>query len=476
MAYTYVPDLKPSLGVLGDNTLLIAIGLSAVIAVVLGGQFAEPRAALLGTLVLLGATGLGYATARGSLTSRLILTSVLVGFVTLHIHLSRGMVEFHFGVFATLALLLVYRDWRPIVLAALAFIVLQFGMDRLQAAGWAVWCLDRPSPLRVLLHAAFIVAQASAEWVLALGMGRMAAEGEELSRLVAEVDRGEQIALDVDAVPARTDGGRALKTTLQKMAAAVAALRGSTQRINGASHQIATGNRDLSLRTEQTAANLQRTAAGMAGLASAAQQSDASAGQAHALAQTACSVAAEGGAVIAEVVATMQGISESSERIADIIGMIDAIAFQTNLLALNAAVEAARAGDAGRGFAVVAAEVRQLAARSGGAARDIRTLIGTSAQRVAHGASLMDRAGATMGGIQQAVQRVSALMADLSDRSRQQAQEVGQMGDSMAQMDQATQRNAAMVEQMAAAAASLQAQADELVQTVAVFAAEGVTA
>jgi methyl-accepting chemotaxis protein len=180
--------------------------------------------------------------------------------------------------------------------------------------------------------------------------------------------------------------------------------------------------------------------------------------------------------VIAEVVTTMQGISESSARIADIIGMIDAIAFQTNLLALNAAVEAARAGEAGRGFAVVAAEVRQLAARSGGAARDIRTLIGTSVERVAHGASLMDRAGATMAGIQHAVQRVSTLMAELSERSRHQAQEVGQMGDSMAQMDQATQRNAAMVEQMAAAAASLQAQADELVQTVAVFAAEGVTA
>lgn len=469
MAYTYVPDLKPSLGVLGDNTLLIAIGLSAVISIILGGQFVQGSTAAVGTLLLLVLTGIGYATARGSLISRMILTLVMVSFVTLHIHLSKGMLEFHFGVFVVLSLLLVYRDWRPIVLAAAAFCLLQFGVDRLQAAGQPVWCLDHPNAMRILLHAVFIVAQSAAEVILALSMAKMAAEGDELSALVAEVDKGEGIALDVSSVGARTTAGLALKTTLQKMEAAVATLRGGTERINNACSEIASGNQDLSSRTEETAANLQRTTTSMRGLSSTAQQSDAGARQANALAQGACKVAVEGGEVIAEVMSTMKGITESSTKIADIIGLIDGIAYQTNLLALNAAVEAARAGEQGRGFGVVAAEVRTLAGRSAEAAKEIRELIGDSVERVTHGSALVDQASATMGKVVSSVKQVTDLMGQLSESSRQQAIEVTQMDEALSQMDQATQQNAAMVEEMAAAAASLKAQADELVQTVAVF-------
>jgi methyl-accepting chemotaxis protein len=180
----------------------------------------------------------------------------------------------------------------------------------------------------------------------------------------------------------------------------------------------------------------------------------------------------EGGEVIAEAVQTMQGIAASSTKIADIIGMIDGISFQTNILALNASVEAARAGEQGRGFAVVASEVRLLAARSSEAAKDIRVLIGDSVERVAHGSVLMDRAGATMQEIVAAVRRVTEIMAELSASSGRQASEVVALGEVMGQMDEATQRNAAMVQQMAAAAGSLKAQADELVQAVAVFTTE----
>jgi methyl-accepting chemotaxis protein len=476
MAYTYVPDQKPSLGVLGDNTLLIAIGISAVVSLILGGQFVEPRTALIGIVLLLGMTGLGYSTARGSLISRLTLTLVLVSFVTLQIHLSKGMLEFHFGVFVTLALLLVYRDWRPIVFAATAFAVLQVGIDRLQAAGWAVYCLDRPHFLRVMLHVGFIVAQSSAEIILARSMAVLAAEGEELALLVAKVDQGEVIALDVGKVSIRTAAGMALKNTIQKMEAAVSVLRGGASRINGACTEIASGNQDLSSRTEQTAINLQRTASSMVGLNSTARQSDANACQANELVQSACKVAVEGGDVIAEVVETMRGISDSSAKIADIIGMIDGIAFQTNILALNAAVEAARAGDQGRGFAVVASEVRSLAGRSAVAAKDIRALIGDSSERVHYGASLMDKAGSTMNDIVTAVRRVTEIMAELSASSRQQAMDVSQLGEVMTQMDEATQQNAAMVEQMAASAGSLKTQADELVRAVEVFSTSPVSA
>ncbi|MFG5408737.1 hypothetical protein ABXN37_12370 [Piscinibacter sakaiensis] len=253
MAITYVPAEPPSLGVLGDNALLIAVGLSAAVALVLGGQYADPRTAVPATLALLALTGLGYATARGSLLSRLILTGVMVGFVSLHIHLARGLAEFHYGVFVVLALLLVYRDWRPIVVAALGFGVAQLAMDRLQAAGWPVYNGAEASLPRTLLHLVFIAAQAAAEVVLARGMAAMAAEGEELSRLVAEVDQGEAIALDLPERPLRTPGGRALYRMLRRMARAVSALRQGSSRIDAACHEIACGNQDLSARTERTA-------------------------------------------------------------------------------------------------------------------------------------------------------------------------------------------------------------------------------
>jgi len=470
MAYTYVPDLKPSLGVLGDSTLLIAIGISAAISVILGGQFIEGRTAVVATLALLAVTGLGYATARGSLASRLILSFVMVSFITLHIHLSRGMPEFHFGVFMLLALLLVYRDWRPIVMAAGLFIAYQFGVNAFQARGWPVFCLEQPSNWRVLLHALMIAAQAFAEVVLARNMARMAAEGEELSRLVENVNQGSAIQLDVSAVPIHTQAGMALKSTLQKMESVVALLRGGAARVNEACSEIASGNQDLSQRTEETAANLQRASTSMSGLGHTARKSEADASQANQLAQAASAVATEGGEVITEVIETMKGIAESSTKIADIIGMIDGIAFQTNILALNAAVEAARAGEQGRGFAVVAAEVRTLASRSAGSAKEIRQLVGESVERAAHGSSLMGRADSTMRQIVQSVQHVTEIMGELSDSSRQQASGVLEMGEVMSQMDQATQQNAAMVEQMSAAAGSLKAQADELVQTVSVFA------
>jgi methyl-accepting chemotaxis protein len=260
---------------------------------------------------------------------------------------------------------------------------------------------------------------------------------------------------------------------MQSMQAAlrtvVGHVRQGSESVATASAEIAQGNQDLSSRTEQQASALEQTAASMEELGSTVKQNADNARQANQLAQSASAVAVKGGEVVAQVVDTMKGINDSSRKIADIISVIDGIAFQTNILALNAAVEAARAGEQGRGFAVVAGEVRSLAQRSAEAAREIKTLITDSVQRVEQGTSQVDQAGATMNEVVASIKRVTDIMGEISAASAEQSAGVAQVGEAVAHMDQATQQNAALVEEMAAAAGSLRSQAQDLVQAVAVF-------
>ena len=256
----------------------------------------------------------------------------------------------------------------------------------------------------------------------------------------------------------------------------VAQVRDSTLTISHASSEIAQGNHDLSARTEQQASALEETAASMEELSSTVRQNADNARQASVLAVGASQVAQQGGSVVAEVVATMRGINDSSHKIADIIGVIDSIAFQTNILALNAAVEAARAGEQGRGFAVVASEVRSLAGRSAEAAREIRALIGASVERVERGSALVDRAGSTMREVVQSIASVSAIVSEISAASSEQSEGVAQIGEAVLHMDQATQQNAALVEQSTAASQSLSDQAHRLSTAVQVFRLPGDTA
>jgi len=246
-------------------------------------------------------------------------------------------------------------------------------------------------------------------------------------------------------------------------------VRDSTTAIAGASSEIASGNLDLSSRTEAQASNLEETAAAMEQLTSTVRQNADNARQANALVSAASDHAIQGGEVVGQVVATMAAITASSNKIADIIGVIDGIAFQTNILALNAAVEAARAGEQGRGFAVVASEVRNLAQRSTAAAREIKSLIDDSVANVTAGNQLVGGAGTTMQQIVASVQGVAGLMAEIASASHEQSQGIGQINESIVQMDDATQRNAALVEEAAAAAQSLQDQAARLAQVVSVF-------
>ena len=275
------------------------------------------------------------------------------------------------------------------------------------------------------------------------------------------------------AVKVKAGDSTSLMASLHAMQAglveAVRQVRQGSESVATASAEIADGNQDLSGRTEQQASALQQTAATMDELGSTVRNNAQNARHANELAQGAANVATKGGAVVGQVVLTMKGINESSRRIADIISVIDGIAFQTNILALNAAVEAARAGEQGRGFAVVASEVRSLAQRSAEAAKEIKSLISASVERVAQGTAQVDQAGQTMKEIVAAISRVSTIVGEISSASVEQSAGVTQVSEAVTQMDHATQQNAALVEQSAAAAESLKLQAQQLVQAVAVF-------
>ena len=253
------------------------------------------------------------------------------------------------------------------------------------------------------------------------------------------------------------------------LAGIVGEVRGASESIATGSSQIAHGNADLSQRTEEQASALQQTAATMDELSATVRNNADSARQANQLAGGASEVATKGGNVVSRVVGTMKGINDSSKRIADIIGVIDGIAFQTNILALNAAVEAARAGEQGRGFAVVAGEVRSLAQRSAEAAKEIKSLITSSVEQVEQGSLLVDEAGRTMDEIVNAIQRVNDIVAEISAAGVEQSSGVSQVSQAVSQMDQVTQQNAALVEESAAAAESLKQQAQRLVGSVSVF-------
>jgi len=262
---------------------------------------------------------------------------------------------------------------------------------------------------------------------------------------------------------------RALDRMQNGLTQTVSRVRANAESVSTASSEIAQGNADLSQRTEEQASALQQTAATMSELASTVRSNADNARQADQLARNASNAARQGGGAVGDVVDTMRGISESSRRIADIIGTIDGIAFQTNILALNAAVEAARAGEQGRGFAVVAGEVRTLAQRSADAAKEIKSLISSSVEQVERGSQQVDAAGQSMQSLVQAIQRVTDIVGEISTASVEQADGVGQVEQAVSQMDQVTQQNAALVEESAAAAESLRQQAQQMVEIVSVF-------
>ncbi|RFP13278.1 methyl-accepting chemotaxis protein [Duganella sp. BJB488] len=288
----------------------------------------------------------------------------------------------------------------------------------------------------------------------------------EISQRIAQGDLTANIMLKQNDTASLMAAMKNMNDSLVKI---VGEVRSGTDTIATASGQIASGNLDLSSRTEQQASSLEETASSMEQLTSTVKQNADNARQANQLAISASEVAVKGGAVVSQVVGTMGAINESARKIVDIIGVIDGIAFQTNILALNAAVEAARAGEQGRGFAVVATEVRNLAQRSAGAAKEIKSLIGDSVEKVEAGARLVDQAGVTMQAIVESIKSVTDIMAEITAASQEQTAGIEQINQSITQMDDVTQQNASLVEEAAAASQSLQDQAGSLAQVVGVF-------
>jgi methyl-accepting chemotaxis protein len=324
--------------------------------------------------------------------------------------------------------------------------------------------------LIALFSTCALVVGAIASWLLTRGivLPIRAAVG------VAETVAGGDLT---HAIEARTDDEtgallRALRHMNDSLVGIVSQVRGGTDTIATASREISAGNLDLSARTEQQASALEQTAASMEELTTTVRQNADNARQANQLAIAASEIALQGGAVVGEVVTTMGAINASSSRIADIIGVIDGIAFQTNILALNAAVEAARAGEQGRGFAVVASEVRSLAQRSAAAAKEIKDLIAASTANVDAGTKLVDQAGATMEQVVGSIRRVTDIMAEITSATQEQTSGIEQVNQAIAQMDRVTQQNAALVEEAAAAAGSMQDQAAQLAEVVSVFKVE----
>jgi methyl-accepting chemotaxis protein len=308
----------------------------------------------------------------------------------------------------------------------------------------------------------------SLAYSLRWSLKRLGAEPGEVSAVAANLANG-----DLNVRIENKGSPDSVMAQMARMTAAfstvVAQVRDNALGVATASAEMSQANTDLSQRTEEQASALQQTASSMAELGSTVTRNADNAVAASQLSRSASDVAVKGGQVVSEVVETMRGINDSSRKIADIIGVIDGIAFQTNILALNAAVEAARAGEQGRGFAVVASEVRNLAQRSAEAAREIKSLITASVERVERGTTLVDQAGATMSEVVASIQRVTDIVAEISAASSAQSSGVSQVGDAVAQMDSVTQQNAALVEQSAAAAESLTVRANELVRAIATF-------
>jgi methyl-accepting chemotaxis protein len=406
----------------------------------------------------------------GSLATRLVVAAMLMVFCALNIHQAYGMIELHFGIFVCLAFLLCYRDWRPIALAAVVTALHHLSFNFLQELGYGVMCFTKTGLGIVLTHAAYVIAETAVLSYLAILLRSEGMQAAELQGMVTAMTGNEQkVNLVQSSRPAYGAIGVALGGLMTRLRGVVTSIAECTETVASAADEMATGSAELAGRTRMQGSTLAQTTAAVDQLMTTLRSTEEKAGQATRIVESAVDVAERGGRVVTQVVQTMAEINQSSARIADIIGVIDEIAFQTNLLALNAAVEAARAGDQGRGFAVVASEVRNLAQRSATAAREIKQLIQNSVSSVNSGSELVDQAGATMSEVVSSVGRITQIVQDFHRATQQQSSGIDQVSRAVTEMEKAARQNHALVESMSRASDELRLKGKALTDAVDLF-------
>ena len=406
----------------------------------------------------------------GSLATRLTVAAMLMIFCALNIHQAYGMIELHFGIFVCLAFLLCYRDWRPIVFGAVVTALHHLSFNYFQELGYGVLCFTETGLGIVLAHAAYVVVETVVLSYLAIVLRAEGIQASELRGMVtAMTATQDKVNLSASEATIYSAAGRALGGLMARLRSVVTSIAEGTDTVARAADDMATGSGELAARTQTQGSALTQTTDAVEQLTHTLRNTEEQARQAIALVESAVHVAGRGGEVVSEVVSTMAEINRSSGRIADIISVIDAIAFQTNLLALNAAVEAARAGDQGRGFAVVASEVRSLAQRSATAAREIKELIETSVSNVSAGSVLVNQAGTTMAEVVSSVRSVTEIVKNFHRAAQQQSEGITQVNRAVTEMQSVARQNAALVESMSQASDQLRAQGAQLMSAVDLF-------
>lgn len=457
-----------------DRAMLPLLWLLFIVGLCMAPQYGRWTAAITVGALAAGIPTLLILWRPGRLVARLAVSCGLMVFAALHIHLMSGMTEIHFGIFVLLSLLLAYRDWRTILCAALVIAVHHLSFNFLQQWGYGTICFTEPSLGMVVLHAAYVVVQAAALGWLAWKMERAATAAAELARLSAHIGREPGVFdLRFGGLVMNSVLGRSFKTTMDAVHRTMNEVRSTAKTLSAASSDMMQGNLQLEERSRTQADSLAQTVASMHDLAANVHDNAAHALQAQQLSDQARQIAGTGSAAVAGVATGMGEIQQEAKKISEITGVIDSIAFQTNILALNAAVEAARAGESGRGFAVVATEVRALAQRSAGAAREIRGLIDGSLEKTSNGFRQADHAAGVIREVVSSIDRVAGIVGQIGDAGREQSIDIEEVNQAVAKMDELTRQITAQVAQAASASTALQSQAVHLLQTVGVFRLQG---
>lgn len=423
-----------------DMLMLLVLVVYGIVAVVIAffnqhhqGQFGQ---AIIASIVVGGLGGLGFLFTKGQEACRYVMAVSLMLMVALHIHYGMGLVEFHFGVFVTLALLLMYRDWKPVLVAAVVIALHHVIVDRLQAAGFDIFCLEEADFKRIMIHAAYVVVQTGFQIHIALMLQKT----------------------EYHSYYTRDD----LQQTMQVINQTIHEVKTRSDNVFTTAVNIAETGSNLEVRTESASNSLEQTSSSISQLSESIEQMHTIAKDASDLASVAAKDANDGKAVVEDVVGVMADIETSSSKISAITEVINGISFQTNILALNAAVEAARAGEQGRGFAVVASEVRSLAQRAGVAAKEIEELINDSVQHMKKGVSLVKSASTSISHMTESVEKVQTLVSDISLNTEVQSDNLLAVNQKLTELDHAISENRNIVQISARASDSLRENAEQL--------------